>query len=248
MLRPTSGQNRAKPAQLTLQTRDICMEVNCFAIGNPKRKVPSAYVASLSQITLDLIHTIEHMCRRTVIPLFSTQPNTSLFTFLIAPLDLSGLETSIKAMDAVKYLGIYFDRKLSWEALIGHIKKNDNPNLPICIFAENQSAIRTAASSYTNVCQFLLDENFKTTSTTRTAIGYSHTLESQAMRWPMLKPNLQPDLFHPFSRLHHFPSSQLPFWKTLRSYCQINGNKDGLPTTMDVTYIGYSLLEITIHS
>lgn len=31
------------------------MEVNRFAIDNPKRKVPSAYVASLSRITLDLI-------------------------------------------------------------------------------------------------------------------------------------------------------------------------------------------------
>lgn len=31
------------------------MEVNCFAIDNPKRIVPSAYLASLSQITLDLI-------------------------------------------------------------------------------------------------------------------------------------------------------------------------------------------------
>lgn len=41
--------------QLTLQTRDICMEVTRFAIENPKRKVPSAYVASFSQITLDLI-------------------------------------------------------------------------------------------------------------------------------------------------------------------------------------------------
>lgn len=43
------------PAQLTLQTRDICMDVNRFAINNPKRKVPSAYMASLSRITLDLI-------------------------------------------------------------------------------------------------------------------------------------------------------------------------------------------------
>ena len=43
------------PTQLTLQIRDICMEVNRYAIDNPKRKVSSAYVAGLSQITLDLI-------------------------------------------------------------------------------------------------------------------------------------------------------------------------------------------------
>lgn len=41
--------------QLTLQTHDIVKEVNGFAIDNPKKKVPSAYVASLIQITLDLI-------------------------------------------------------------------------------------------------------------------------------------------------------------------------------------------------
>lgn len=43
------------PAQLTFQTRDIVIEVNQFAIDNPKRKVPSAYVVILTQITLDLI-------------------------------------------------------------------------------------------------------------------------------------------------------------------------------------------------
>ena len=36
--------------------------------------------------------------------------------------------------------------------------KGNYPNLPIRIFADNQSAIRTARSSHTNVCQFLFDE------------------------------------------------------------------------------------------
>lgn len=42
-------------AYLTLQTRDICIDVNRFAINNPKRKVPLGYMLSLSRITFDLI-------------------------------------------------------------------------------------------------------------------------------------------------------------------------------------------------
>ena len=45
------------------------------------------------------------------------------------PLDLPGLEAPIKAMDAVKYLGIYFDRKLSWEAQLEHIKEKTSHRL-----------------------------------------------------------------------------------------------------------------------
>lgn len=45
------------------------------------------------------------------------------------PLDLPGLEAPIKAMDAVKYLEIYFDRKLSWEAQLEHIEEKTSHRL-----------------------------------------------------------------------------------------------------------------------
>ena len=46
-----------------------------------------------------------------------------------APIELTGLETPIKAMDAVKYLGIYFDRKLSWEAQLEYIEEKTSHRL-----------------------------------------------------------------------------------------------------------------------
>lgn len=45
------------------------------------------------------------------------------------PLDLPGLEIPIKAMNAIKYFGIYFDRKLSWGAQFEHIEERTSHRL-----------------------------------------------------------------------------------------------------------------------
>lgn len=88
--------------------------------------------------------------------------------------DGSGLDGNIGAaavnldIGAVrrKYVGKMPDYTVYSGELVGIILalelaidlKDNYPDMPVRIFADNQSAIRTSTSAHTNICQFLLDE------------------------------------------------------------------------------------------